>query len=229
MEKYENILINDPSIFEENILNPESYLGVIENKFNILKTQILKGDHSSQWLCDFFTQKFKSDKIVFVNNLQSSIESTGVYKGAYEPNKNLIYLYCDFNIEDIQYNEDDYDFFKIDCIEFCGHELVHRLQFVKDKIKNISTHKAKNGRDELIKYLSDSKEIMAHAWQIVQIYKFYMGKNLDKDFLLKKIAERNVKYIGSNKILWLYLKYFDKNSKVFKLLYKYIYLYLQNY
>ena len=102
------------------------------------------------------------------------------------------------------------------------HELIHRGQnlAVKDT-KLLARVMVKEFGNEK-EYLSDKQEIMARAWETIELFKF-------QGFTKKRIAHILVNeiYNSENGVLQAYIKTFDKNSNVYKLFFKYLYLYLE--
>jgi len=203
----------------EGVLHPETYLSILIDKMNDLKNKIINQNHSSKYICDFLTNEFKFDKINFIFR-PSTINSKkdAIDKASYNVDTEDINIYCNFNLEKIQYGIEDFENFKSDFEELVGHELIHRLQFVNNKDKVAQTISLEtNG---LIKYLSNVQEIMTHAWQTSQAIKLL---GFDKESLSKFLSiDKLVRKIYT---LSLYKNNFDKNSPVLKRFYKYLYMY----
>lgn len=212
------------SLLKEGIQKPERYLDLLLNKIDELKKDIRNKDISAPALCKYLSNQFVNDKIIFEFIPNSNIKSdAGILKANYNVDTNNIKLLCDFELEQIQYNDEDFSFFKDDFSELVGHELTHRLQFVKDKVKIVKDYNIET-KEGLIEYLSDKKEIMVHAWQIVQAFKLLGASN---ENILSFLKIKNNHIAKFNYVLAVYQNNFDITSPVLKKLYKYIYLYAE--
>lgn len=108
-----------------------------------------------------------------------------------------------------------------------GHEIIHRLQFGQNKIKKLMNKYNVENIDDLNqvrKYLSDKDEIMAYAWQIVEFFKVHDYSKEKIKTLLQSNHLDNEKY--QYEPLYYYHKVFTINDTPLKLLYKYMYSYL---
>lgn len=159
-------------------------------------------------------RKFKDDKILFEYAKGDGI----LQKARYNVNTSDIHLI---------YDEDSYDIFLDFFKEMLGHELIHRLQYLKDKAKIVKSYKDISKEEDLIKYLSDKKEIMSHAWQTIQAFKMCGLSNKDIFNYINGSIKLSSHILLNNIIYRMYKKYFTKDSKVFKQYYKYMYEYLR--
>ncbi len=98
------------------------------------------------------------------------------------------------------------------------------MQYLKDKKKQVGNMSDENR----IAYLSKPKEIMAHAWEIVQEFKLF-GKNNEATRMILKSNrdEENLKWLMFSDRLKEYYTSFKVTSKTMKLLYKYLYEYTE--
>jgi hypothetical protein len=98
------------------------------------------------------------------------------------------------------------------------------MQYLKDKKKYIGVMSNENR----IVYLSKPKEIMAHAWEIVQEFKLFGKNNEAIRMILKSNRDsENLKWLLFSARLKMYYNSFEPTSKTMKLLYKYIYEYTE--
>jgi hypothetical protein len=232
MKKYKNKLINyvdKNHIFYEKVQKPENYLNIIKDKIINLHKQEYKN------IDDIITNlnnTFKTEKIIFLKYSHELKYSSGISSAGYNPKTNYIYLFYTnqigkaFKIKNEEYDSEYFNLFIENLHDFLGHEIIHRMQFLKDKKKEIGIMSTENR----IKYLSKPKDVMAHAWEIVQEFKLYNKSDLEIRMLLKsKRDEYNLKWLMFSPRLKTYYTSFDINSKTMKLLYKYIYEYTEEY
>jgi hypothetical protein len=215
-----------PNMFEM-VQRPENYFNIIKNK--LIDFRNLNEFTDINDLITSLNSYFINEKIVFKPSGKNLKFDIGLSSGGYEPKTNELYLFYNnniinaFKIKGKEQDKYDYDWFMEDLENFLGHEIVHRMQFFKDVIKKVGAMKDENE----IEYFSKPKEVMAHAWQIVQTFKLN-GK--DDDFIKFVLGSKrdleNVKIINFIPMFKEYYIRFDKDSKVMKLLYKYIYQYL---
>jgi len=211
----------------EMVLHPDSYVNILtekiinfynKNEFNNLKD-----------LIDSLNSYFIIEKIEFIKGKKLLKFDSGIDSGGYNPKNNkIIFFYTEdiinaFKFKNIKNDYEDFKWFLEDFKDYLGHETIHRMQSIEDKVKYI---KAMSGENEKLHY-SQPKEIMAYAWLIVQTFKMN-GKDEDyiKFILSGKRDLNNVKVINYIPAFKKYYNLFDKDSKVMKLLYKYIYLYM---
>jgi len=232
--KFEDQSTDKESIMEytskmyEMVLHPNNYVNLMKDKLNLFYN---KNDFMDlKDLIISLNSYFLNEKIEFKKSPLVEPFGNGLLKGGYQPKTGTIYLFYDNNIIDsfkLQNNKNlntDFKWFLETFEELLGHEVVHRLQFLKDNIKKIGVMSDKNEKE----YLAQPKEVMAYAWQIVQTFKMYKYDNEFIRFILKDREDteslKNINYIPMFK---KYYNYFPKNSNVIKLLYKYIYLYTE--
>lgn len=233
MKKYEKYNEEDymdkGHTFYEKVQKPENYLYIIEK---IIKEFNKKNEFLNlEDLIISLNSKFMNEKIIFIKSEQTPKYNSGIVTAGYNPKNNEIYLfYCDkilnaFKIQNIKYDHEYFELFIENFIMFLGHEVIHRMQSIKDKTKSIGIMSKENKR----KYLAKPIEIMAHAWEIVQEFKFYKRTDDDIKLILKsKRDKENLKWIFFSPRLGEYYSTFKVTSKTMKLLYKYIYLYLED-
>jgi hypothetical protein len=214
----------------EAVQNPENYVKLIGNKiteFNLKNTFTSIDD-----LIVSLNSYFINEKIEFRLSKKPAMLGSGVDSGGFNPKTNEIYIFYNyditdaFKIENKEYNKNNFEDFLEEFSTFLGHETIHRIQSFKDKIKKVGVMIDEDKK----RYLAQPKEIMAYAWQIVQYIK--MGTRKDNKFVRKMLTsirdEDNLKFINYITPLSEYYNLFDKNSKTMKLLYKYIYLYIED-
>jgi hypothetical protein len=231
MKRYKRLkenYIDEGHNFFEKVQKPENYLKIIKKyitEFNN-KNEFLNLDD----LITSLNSYFLNEKLVFRKSEKTPKYNSGVVSMGYQPKTNEIYIfYCDkiqnaFKIQNKQYDYEYFEIFLENFIMFLGHEIIHRMQLIKDKTKTIGAMSHENKR----KYLAKPIEIMAHAWEIVQEFKFNNRTNSDIQLILKsKRDEENLKWIFFSKRLEEYYKTFPVASNTMKLLYKYIYLYTE--
>lgn len=207
--------INCLEYLMESIIKPELY---IENLLNILddNKNILKKYTHPEDLVKALSNLYKNHKIefkVYNMNLDSFI-----YLGSHTID--TIYLNC---TPKIIYAYKDYTNFKIQFEKFLKHEIIHREQFNRINNEDIIKKILNQDKSSQIKYFSQKYEIMSYAWQIV--YDFRIAGKDDK--IIKKLVSKQSFVANRFSIpLQRYKKLFKKDSDTLKLLYKYIYMYL---
>lgn len=232
MKKYKRIsgeYVDKDHIFYEKVQRPENYLNIIKDKFIQANKKEYKDLNS---LLIYLTKIFDNDKIIFKEYTKQLKYSSGIVSAGYNPNTNEIYLFYTnhieraFKIKDIEYDSEYFNLFMENLHDFLGHEIIHRMQYLNDKKKIIGVMSTKNK----IKYLEKPKEVMAHAWEIGQEFKLYGKTNEQIKMILKanRNEEENMKWLLFSSRLKTYYENFDSNSKTIKLLYKYIYLYIED-
>lgn len=222
-----DILIYE-SLFSEAVIYPETYLKNIQKKINSL--ELYKYNNLTlRKVCNLLNLKFYFNNIKFMpdlhvmNGMEKYIDY-GINRGATLPDKNAtIGIFLNKNILNIK-NKDFYNSFLEWILFILKHELVHRGQNLAIKDKQLRSEvMIKNYKDK-IDYLSDPQEIMARAWEIVELFKLLDYTNEEILILIK--TDNKEKY--RNDTLKVYKDLFKKDNMVLKRLYKYMYEYLQS-
>jgi len=233
MKRYKRKFTNDfmgytlPLI--EMVQRPENYINILIEKIKNFyeKNEFLNLND----LIVSINSYFINEKIEFIEREKSSKFDSGLFSAGYKPKTDTIILFYTtdisnaFKIKNKKHDYTDFKWFLDDFIDFIGHEIIHRMQSVNDKVNNI---KAMSNENEKLHY-SQPKEIMAYVWLIVQTFKMN-GKDNDyiKFVLSNKRDDHNIKIINYIPAFKKYYNLFDKDSNVMKLLYKYIYQYINN-
>jgi hypothetical protein len=211
----------------EMVQRPENYYTIIKEKIEVFRNRNIF--ESLDDLIISLNSYFIDEKIIFISSKTKMKFDSGLTSAGYNPKTNELYLFYNsdisnaFKMENKEQDIYDYKWFLEDLEGFIGHEIIHRMQYFKDKIKDVGVMSKENRK----KYLAKPKEIMAYAWQIVQTFKLN-GK--DDDFIKFVLGSKrdleNVKIINFIPMLAEYYNTFDKDSNTMKLLYKYIYQYV---
>jgi len=236
MKRYKYLMIEDDgfkrALFDlsEGTINPDKYLYDIEEKIDNVLKRMKNKNYKLTALCMILSSAVSKYKIDFKgeSNIVSGQEDFikfGINKGATKPDEFAsIRIYCNPFLLKIQQNEIFLNSFKKELLVVLKHELIHRGQDLQVKDLKLRFEVMSSSHESLIKDLADKKEIMARAWEIIELFK------LKNDFTKEEIRIRIIKhddYRGLNNTLDFYFKAFGKNSSVIKLLYKYMYLYLE--
>lgn len=213
----EGIGICGENMFEA-VIKPELY---IENLLELIddNKSILKKFTHPEDICTALSALYKSHKIFFKvseNKLSDSI----VHDAGHT--KENIFIFCNPNIVDAYEN---YKEFKIQFERLLKHEIIHRQQFLRVNNEEVIQKIIKKSRQDQINYFKSKQEIMAYAWQIVYDFRI-TGK---PDEVIKELINKESFFATKNsKILEIYKNLFKEGSEEIKLLYKYIYMYLDN-
>lgn len=215
-----------PSLLEA-VVNPEKYLFDIEQKLDkfIYKIKDKNFDASTLafklgWILSQNRIRVKYQKNIIPSLDPSS--SFGINEAGTIPDKKAtIQVYINDNIVNIQQNKSFANEFKKWFLFVLKHELVHRGQFLAINNSKIRAQVMVKDNSMLINQLKDKQEIMARAWEIIELYKLLANMNNSQI----KTAIKNYPNIN-NETLNAYYYFFGKDSKEIKLLYKYMYEYL---
>lgn len=209
--------INCDYLFED-VIRPELYINNLlnildENKYILEKYK----DYHPQELCNAFSKLYKSHNIVFI--LKPSQIDKFVWNGSTDA-KNISSVWCNTNIVEAYQN---YNEFKAQFEKFLKHEIIHREQQRRINNEKVIDKIIKLSRQSQIKYYGSKQEIMAYAWQIIFDFRI-AGK---PDEIIKQLISKD-SFVANrfSKPLEAYKTLFEKDSDVLKLLYKYIYMYL---
>jgi len=175
-------------------------------------------------------KKLGIEKIIFLKHNEKLKYSSGVVSAGYNPKTNEIYLFYSeqiqraFKIKNTEYDSDYFTLFIENLHDFLRHEIVHRMQYLNDKKKEVGIMSS----ESKIRYLSKPKEIMAHAWEIAQEFKLHRKTDSEIRMILSsKRDEENLKWLMFSDRLKEYYTSFKVTSKTMKLLYKYLYEYTE--
>jgi hypothetical protein len=237
-EKYKKFFKIKSILLDEAVIFTDAYLEEIFDKINNIKKQFLYKKSLSS-ICYRLNLLFLFDKIKFIeekNIVQGKDEyiKFGINSGACIADKyGSIRIFLNSNILNSYNNEEFYKLFIKHLTTILKHELVHRGQALKiedlEKRSKVLTkdYGELTTKNNIKKYLADKQEIMSNAWFIIQTFKFY---NYDNNKILKTLnVDHNYddkKIIMSN-LLRIYHEYFRMNENPIKLLYKYMFMYLQ--
>jgi hypothetical protein len=218
---------------KEGVVYP-LYLENIKNQFQQLYPSIQKLKFSSiNALCFWLSRNFKSYYIKFratdeILNSNTIYDLFGIVSASTLTNKkNRIQIKCNVNLLKIQsINLSQFNKFVEIISEVIGHELVHRYQMVQVEGRKLRNFIFGCTPKETILYLSSKQEIMARAWQIIEEFRFSGLK--DKNILSIMQSNKNTRMVAYSPTLMDYLQFFNTKDNVFKILYKYIYMYINN-
>ena len=168
--------------------------------------------------------KFKYDK--------KATSETGIYfKFGFSGAKTTVDKYNTITIVLNQYilnikNHEDFKIFYKYFLMVLEHELIHRGQFLHIKGEALKNSVIRGYDENDIEQYIDKKEIMAYAWTIIQEFKLMF--NFDNNKIRGIIKTRPLVNVTFSPTLEFYrdITTKGKNSWVLKLLYKYMYLYL---
>jgi hypothetical protein len=234
MKRYKYLVIDDDGFkkvsydLSEGIVKPDLYLKDIEDKLSKILDKIENKNYNLTMICLTLSSALSKNKISFKgeNKISGGVEEYikfGINGGATKPDKFAsIRIYCNPLL--IKLYKD-----KIFCNELkkwfiyaIKHELVHRGQNLLIRDTKLRAKVMSKEHISLIKDLADKQEIMARAWEIIELFKL---KNFNKNEIKERIIEHD-QYRGISNTLDFYFFAFGKNSSEIKLLYKYMYFYL---
>ena len=211
----------------EYVIKPEEYLNniqqIIDNSFG----SVFSKDNSLQKLCKQLTKLFRNNKIKFIpGNNQTGIEEYvfyGINEGASLPDEyGTIGIFCNPLLTHCIDNQGFFTQFKKWFLFICKHELVHRGQALQIKDAKLRSEVLQKDTNDIIIYLSDPQEVMARAWEIIELFRF---NNYGDARILKTLQKKDIeKY--QIKTLKVYHDYFE-DTQTIKLLYKYMYQYIK--
>lgn len=221
--------VEDQFKITEAIINPIIYLNQINKDLKDLSYFKFKNT-SLKNIALKLNIIFRKSKIQFIP--QSFIVDDphepgvqfGINSSATLSNKNnTIGVFINSNIIKSLQDKDQYQYFIKWLLFNLKHELVHRGQHLKVKDIKIANEIFKKSYKGQLEYLSDKQEIMARAWEIIELFKLlnYTNDNIRK-MIQSKDLEKN-----QNFTLRTYHTLFKIDDWQLKLLYKYMYLYLE--
>jgi len=197
----------------EDVLNPDYVLQIVRS---IQKNkQALIHSKTAERLVDLLNDILVQDNIYFIYN---KFNDDLIYKGGFYKKTGEIEIHLGQAINNILEKEENFNSFLLKAKEVIGHELIHRLQFIKDNEKKMDAEKY----DTIKEYLSSPYEIMSFAWQIVE---WHRNDGMDDDEIKKMLQKKDLgKY--KNGVLDKFHDVFSIADKPLRLLYKYMYMYL---
>jgi hypothetical protein len=225
VSKWESVYITGtyyPKL-QETVVKPEDYIKNIYNVIEKIPTYYKQTYKNLNKFALKLNFKFRNEKIKFedekgvrsgVNNfLDYGINEARCYSDRF----GTIIIYLNPNVFKVSVEE----FIEI-LTNTIKHELVHRGEFLRINSENYKSEMMRKDHSTRVKYLSDKHEIMAYAWSIVEEYKI-IGFNRNKILNFFRHGTEDLNYSINYQ---MYRNTFEKNDSVMKLLYKYIYMYL---
>jgi hypothetical protein len=213
----------------EAVVNPNNYLADIEKKLDKFINKIQGKDYKASKICFKLGWDLASNRIrcEYENKIIPNIDPSpeyGINNGACLPDKKTtIRLGLNSNILNIQKDIKFANGFKTWFLYVLKHELIHRGQFLAIKNYKIRAQVMVKDNSSIKKQLEDKQEIMARAWEIVEYFKLINNFSKDK---IKEVMKNYSKY-NMNEVISMYIHLFGQDSKELKLLYKYMYEYLE--
>ena len=213
----------------EAVVNPQNYLNDIQLKLDKYVNKIQNKNYNAPSLCFKLGWLLSSDRIriKYENKIIPSLDPTssvGINSGACIPDKKSTIQICmNDNFTRIQKDINFAKEFKKWFLFELNHELIHRGQNLAIKDANLRAQVMIKDNSTIKKQLADKQEIMARAWEIIELYRLL--SNMPKNDILKFIKEYS-KY-SNNQTLSAYFYLFGAGSPEIKLLYKYMYEYLE--
>jgi hypothetical protein len=221
--------VDDQFKITEAIINPTLYLDQINKDLYDLAYFKFK-NNSLKNIAAKLNIIFRKSKIQFlpqtfiVDDPHEPGIKFGINGAATLSNKNnTIGIYINENIIKSLQNKDYYVFFVKWFLFNLKHELVHRGQHLKVKDAKLANEVFQKSYKDQIEYLSDKQEIMARAWEIVELFKLF---NYTDDNIRKIIQSKKPEKF-QNFTLRTYHLLFNMDDWQIKLLYKYMYLYIE--
>ena len=218
------------NLIYEAVIYPREYINNILEKIDNLYPSLQRKKYNLKQLCTDLNFHFKNNKIKFFADKEIDITNKkffkyGINKGATLPDKfGTIGIYCNELSLNIFKSDKIFNKFKEVLTVCLKHELIHRGQVLKIKDTDIRYEVLKKNYDEdIIKYLSDKQEIMAFAWELTELLRIKGLK--DKEIL--NLMQKDIPQLRrTSEIANVYFDYFSIKDAQIKLLYKYVYMYL---
>lgn len=212
----------------EAVIVPENYIKEYEDIFN--KHVKLNKELSLKDMCKALSSAFKSKRIYFEplddfnKNAKEKYIRFGIVGAATFPNKSVdIKVHLHQGATFIYNNEEFFKQFKYWFFFILKHELIHRKQMLQDndiKVRQKVFDMSK--KQEMKLYLSARHEMMARAWEIVELYRL---RGFSDSEIMQTIKNDIKTSYSSNYTLESYYILF-RGTDTMKQLYKYIYEYL---
>lgn len=205
----------DPSwkYLREGIIKPNEYKA-IKDIVDILHNNYAKFELQK------FNKLFAPFKIQFETSLFDPTKrrlSNSIKSGSMDVKNYIIYI--ELFEESLNFINRSYGTFMNDFLVVLKHEIIHRLQFlnIKQEKERLKIAHKQSKSDKA--YLSSKHEIMAWAWNIIEILRMLYTN----EEIANQLRSGNIDSVMYND----YLTLFDKNSKQIRMLNKYMYKYLQ--
>jgi hypothetical protein len=216
--------VNSLELFQEAVISPENHITEIIEKVRQLKKHF-KTFGSRLDLNEIqrsLNKVLEFDKILFkyspVNNERF------ITTGGINIKSQLIFIFYFSNLLTIANSEENFNNFILQFKEILGHELIHREQSLRIENEEIRNKMLTKSKADNKKYLGSKQEIMAYAWQIIYSFKL-TGKS--SSTIANILKADNIVKFKFNGMLKEYHKNFEINEDPLKLLYKYMYMYLE--
>lgn len=213
--------------FIEANIYPEEYLSSISKKID--KVNLSKYSKINPVkICKKLSELFFFNHIEFIYQPKiiagnEDYIQYGINSGATLPNRKArIGIFINPRIVNIAGSRDFEIEFKKWLLLIIKHELIHRGQNLRIKDLKLRSMVMQKDYKTHIDYLSDKHEIMARAWEIVELFKL-IGYGTER---IKSMLKSNDIEKMQNYTLRVYHDWFNMDSDVLKLLYKYMYGYL---
>lgn len=202
------------SFFNEAVIKVATYDKILYSFFTKCKPQIQNKKLSIDEIIKILNENFSSLKIIFQLDKLKNREEGGTDSDAY----NTIYIFLvQGSYKRFFVYNDEYISLLLKIIH---HELIHRNQAIRMKSQEIISKIFEYDPEEIKEYLEQKVEIMPFAFMVVEESRAH-GWSDDKIL-------QNLKTFSSPSVIFNgYLDYFDKDSRIIKMLVKYIYMYLQ--
>jgi len=213
---------------QEAIINPNNYLKDIDKKIDKLLNSVSNKKYNAKKLCRIFSIGLSRYKIevIYQNFIERGLDINirfGINSGACLPNRySSIGIFCNDNIVNIQNDINFKNQFKNWLLLVLKHELIHRGQNLAIRDIDVLVKVKSNEKEKFKQELSNPVEIMARAWESVEVFK--LVNHLENNDIISIL--KNYSKYALNNTLNTYIELFEKDSKELKLLFKYIYLYL---
>lgn len=230
MERYKPyfVEVNNRIALQEAIINPNNYLKDIDRKLDKLLNKIINKKYDAKKICRIFSIGLSRYKIevIYQDFIERGIDINirfGINSGACLPDRySSIGIFCNDNIINIQNDINFKNQFKDWFLLVLKHELIHRGQNLAVKDIDVLVKVKSNEKEKFKQELSNPIEIMARAWESVEIFK--LVNHLENNDIINIL--KNYSKYALNNTLNTYVELFEKDSKELKLLFKYMYLYL---
>lgn len=220
--------IHNKTALQEAIINPNNYLRDIDKKLDKLLNRIINKNYDAKKVCRILSVGLSRYKIeiIYQNSIERGLDINirfGINSGACLPDRySSIGIFCNDNIIRIQDNIDFRGQFKNWFLLVLKHELIHRGQNLAVKDIDVLVKVKSNEKEKFKQELSNPIEIMARAWESVEIFK--LVNHLENNDIINIL--KNYSKYALNNTLNTYIELFKKDSKELRLLFKYMYLYL---
>jgi hypothetical protein len=217
-----NCVVDPFYLLNEAVIKSDFYVGTLLKLFSKRKQEFINL-HNLDEFTGKLNKLYLKDKITFrPTSLQ--IDDYIIAGNTTKQVDNTIRLLCTAKGLDFNKSKETFVTFMKSFKKMLQHEVIHRDQMIRIANDKIIPKVFNYSNEDLIKYYSNKQEIMSYAWQIVYDFKI-RGKSIP---VIKELLSKNSWIAAhSSKIYQEYLRLFAKNSGTMKLLYKYMYQYLE--